>query len=210
MSASERITREHIIGVVVSEITIDIRIAVERVMANSRKSRPIIPPISSKGMKTAISEILIEKTVKPISCAPFRDAWIGVSPASTCREMFSITTIASSTTNPLAIASAISDKLSSENPHRYITVHVPISDTGTATAGTSVAGILRRKRNTTRITSMTEMMSVISISWTDARIVSVRSRMVKRCSPAGIDACSEGIAALMASTVEMILAPGCR
>jgi hypothetical protein len=34
MSASERITREHIIGVVVSEITIDIRIAVERVMAN--------------------------------------------------------------------------------------------------------------------------------------------------------------------------------
>ena len=126
------------------------------------------------------------------------------------REMFSITTIASSTTNPLAIASAISDRLSSEKPHKYITAHVPISETGTATAGISVAGILRRKRNTTRITSTTEMISVLSISCTEALIVSVRSRIVKMCMPAGIEACSEGIAALIASTVVMMLAPGCR
>ena len=33
-------------------------------------------------------------------------------PASTWREMFSMTTIASSTTNPVAIVSAISDRLS--------------------------------------------------------------------------------------------------
>ena len=62
-------------GVVVREMTIDTRMAVERVMANSRKSRPMMPPISSRGMKTAMSEMEIEKTVKPISCAPRSAAW---------------------------------------------------------------------------------------------------------------------------------------
>ena len=60
-------TREHIMGVVVSEITIETRIAAERVIANSRNRRPMMPPISSSGMNTAISETLMEKTVKPIS-----------------------------------------------------------------------------------------------------------------------------------------------
>ena len=54
-------------GVVVSEMTMETRMAVERVTANSRKSRPTMPPISRMGMKTAISDMLMEKTVKPIS-----------------------------------------------------------------------------------------------------------------------------------------------
>ncbi len=41
--------------------------ATESVTANSRNSRPTIPPISKMGMNTAISEILMESTVKPIS-----------------------------------------------------------------------------------------------------------------------------------------------
>src|SRR5580704_18942874 len=53
----------HIIGVVVSEMTIDTTMAVERVIANSRNRRPTIPPISSSGIKTAISEMLMENTV---------------------------------------------------------------------------------------------------------------------------------------------------
>ena len=39
-------------------------------IANSRNSRPTMPPISSSGMNTAISEKLIETMVKPISPAP--------------------------------------------------------------------------------------------------------------------------------------------
>ncbi len=58
-------------GVVVSEITIDTRMALESVMANSRNRRPMMPPISSSGMNTAISETLMEKTVKPISSRAF-------------------------------------------------------------------------------------------------------------------------------------------
>jgi hypothetical protein len=134
-------------------------------------------------MKTAINETLMEKTVKPISSAPLRAAWIGDMPASRCRVMFSITTIASSTTKPLAIARAINDRLSSENPARYMMAQVPIRDTGTATAGIRVARTLRRKMKTTAMTSTTEMIRVRSMSDTDARIVSVRSRMVTRCWP---------------------------
>ena len=42
----------------------------ESVTANSRKSRPTMPPISRMGMKTAISEMHMERTVKPISREP--------------------------------------------------------------------------------------------------------------------------------------------
>ena len=38
--------------------------------ANSRKRRPMMPPIRSNGMNTAISEIEIDRMVKPISAAP--------------------------------------------------------------------------------------------------------------------------------------------
>ena len=49
--------------------------------------------------------------------------------------MFSSTTIASSTTSPVATISAISDRLLSEKPHRYITAKLPTSATGTAATG---------------------------------------------------------------------------
>ena len=60
----------HIIGVVVSEIASDTRIASDKVTANSRNSRPTMPPISRIGRNTAISDRLIDMTVKPTSRAP--------------------------------------------------------------------------------------------------------------------------------------------
>ncbi len=59
--------------------------------------------------------------------------------------MFSIITMASSTTKPVEMVSAISDRLLSEYPHRYITPKVPIRLSGTATPGMSVARSERRK-----------------------------------------------------------------
>ena len=56
--------------------------ATDSVTANSRNSRPTMPPISSSGMNTAISEMLIDSTVKPISRAPCSAACIGVMPCS--------------------------------------------------------------------------------------------------------------------------------
>jgi hypothetical protein len=62
-------------------------------------------------MNTARSDRVIDRTVKPISLAPRSAAWCGGVPCSRCRIMFSMTTIASSTTNPVAMVSAMSDRL---------------------------------------------------------------------------------------------------
>src|ERR1700722_20380762 len=147
-------------GVTVTETTIDIAIETERTTANSRNRRPTTPLISRMGMNTAISEILMDKTVKPISAAPLRAAAIGFIPASMWRVIFSITTIASSTTNPVAIVSAINERLSSVYPIRDIAPKVAIIETGTDMLGIKVDQALRRKTNTTRTTSPIEMMTL--------------------------------------------------
>ena len=66
--------------------------------------------------------------------------------------------------------------------------HVPTSDTGTAMAGITVDHTFRRKTKITRITSTTVISSVICISSTDARIVTVRSMASTNSMAAGIDA----------------------
>ena len=63
-------------------------------------------------MNTATSEKVIEMIVKPICPAPFSAASNGLSPCSMYLTMFSIITIASSTTNPTEMVSAISEMLS--------------------------------------------------------------------------------------------------
>ncbi|CAH0291699.1 hypothetical protein SRABI106_03529 [Rahnella aquatilis] len=67
--------------------------------------------------------------------------------------MFSTTTMASSITKPVAMVSAISERLLRLKPHRYITPKVPTSESGTATLGISVAATLRRNRKVTITTS---------------------------------------------------------
>ena len=89
--------------------------------------------------------------------------------------MFSIITIASSTTKPVATVSAISERLSSEKPANDITPNVPSSDSGTATLGMIVAHSRRRNTKITAITRQIVRTSVNSTSCTDARIVTVRS-----------------------------------
>ncbi len=69
-------------GVSVSETKPETITARDKVMANSRNSRPTMPPISSSGMNTATSDTVSETTVKPICRAPFSAAGSGASPAS--------------------------------------------------------------------------------------------------------------------------------
>ena len=58
-------------GVRLIETKPEIRIATMMVTANSWNRRPMIPLMNSTGMNTAASESVIERTVKPISLAPF-------------------------------------------------------------------------------------------------------------------------------------------
>ena len=161
-------------------------------------------------MKTATNEMLMEMTVKPTSLAPCKAASRRGMPASMWREMFSSTTMASSTTKPVATVRAISVRLFTEKPAKAITPKVPRIETGTTTAGISVTRMSRRKRKTTNVTRTTERMSERSTSCSELRIVTERSIAADISMPLGMSACNAGIWALMRSTVSMMFAPGWR
>jgi len=106
-----RRSRAHIIGVSVSETTAEMRIVTDSVTANSRKSRPTMSPMKRSGMRTAMRDTVSDRIVNPICSDPFSAASRGFSPCSMYRVMFSIMTIASSTTKPVEIVSAMSVRL---------------------------------------------------------------------------------------------------
>ncbi len=184
--------------------------ATARVMANSRNSRPTTSCMNSSGISTAISEKVSEISVKPICLAPLSAAFSGVSPSSRCRVMFSSMTMASSTTNPVAMVSAISVRLFSEKPARCITAKVPTSDSGTAIDGMIVAESFLRKMKVTITTRMVASISSCCTSVTAARMVWVRSVRTTTSSPAGMLAETSGSSAWMRSTTSMTFAPGWR
>ncbi len=124
--------------------------------------------------------------------------------------MFSIMTIASSTTKPVAIVSAISVRLLMLKPARYMTPNVPTSDSGTATLGMIVAATLRKNRNITITTSAIASSSSNCTSCTDARIVVVRSVSTATSIAAGSELCICGSRALTRLTTSITLAPGWR
>src|SRR5579862_8763103 len=123
--------------------------------------------------------------------------------------MFSTTTMASSTTKPTAMVSAISERLSKLKPRRYIAAQEPNNASGTVTDGITVTQKLRMNIRITMTTSTTVRPSVNSTSATEARMVMVRSRTVETLTEGGMLAVSAGSRALMVSTVSMTLAPGC-
>ena len=87
---------------------------------------------------------------------------------------------------------------------------MPISDSGTVTAGMIVAQKLRRNRKITITTSATVSSNVNCTSATEARMVSVRSETTETLTAGGIEASSTGSMAFTRFTVWMTLAPGWR
>ena len=175
-----------IIGVTVSDTAVDTAIANASVTENSRNTRPTTPVMNNSGMKAATSDMLIDSTVNPICCAPSIAARNGDMPFSRLRKQFSIMTMASSTTNPTEMASAMSERLSIEKPATHIMAQVPASDSGTVTPAAAVAAVRRRNTNTTSMTRTTLAIRVSCISKTLARIVLVRSDSTVISTPAGI------------------------
>ena len=167
--------RAQSMGVSVSEMKPDTRIATPIVTANSRKSRPTRPGMNSSGMNTATSESVIERIVKLISFEPSSAACMGFFPISRWRTMFSSITMASSTTKPTASVSAISDRLSRLKSSAHITQQVPISENGRASDGMAVARTLRRNRKIT-MTTRNNVSSIVNLtSFTDSSMESALS-----------------------------------
>ena len=121
--------------------------------------------------------------------------------------MFSIMTMASSTTKPTEIVSAMSEKLSSEKPSCHIPASVPAIERGTVAAAASSGTRRRMNTITTSSTSATEISSAVCTSSTLARIVAVRSETIDTLMSGGIQASRRGSSALMRSAVWMPFAP---
>ena len=112
-------------------------------------------------MNTAERTSAIAITAPPTSSMVRWAASPGESPSAMLRSTFSTTTIASSTTMPMASTSPKSVRLLSEKPSADITAKVPTSDTGMAMMGMSAVRQLWRKTRMTRTTRMTASNSVL-------------------------------------------------
>ncbi len=78
--------------------------------------------------------------------------------------MFSSTTMASSTTSPMARTMASRVRVLTVNPKAYMSANAPTSETGMVTIGMMVARRLRRKK---KITSTTRMIASPTVEYTD-------------------------------------------
>ena len=145
--------RAHIAGDSVRATNPEMMTAPASVSANSMNRRSVRPVAKPKGAKTAASVSVMATTAKPISRTPLKAARSGGSPSSIWRWMFSSTTMASSTTSPIASTTASSVSVLMEKPMAYMSAQLPISETGIVTRGITVARSERRNRKMTAITS---------------------------------------------------------
>src|SRR6266481_488402 len=126
-------------GVKVSALNAEIETENAMVKANCRNKIPVVPGNSATGTNTATSTSEVAITAPATSFIATDAALCGsVKPSMMCRSTFSITTIASSTTNPVARVIPKSVNVLIENPSSLMKTNVPISETGIVTAGISV------------------------------------------------------------------------
>ena len=97
-------------------------------------------------MNTAARVVVVARTAKKTCSVPKTAAARAPIPSDRRRTMFSRTTMASSTTIPVARTSASKVMMFIENPTSQIAASVPTSDTGMARIGISVARASRRNR----------------------------------------------------------------
>ncbi len=134
--------------------------AIATVRPNWRKYWPAMPPMKLTGEKIAAIDSEMAMTARPISSAASSDARQADLPMRMWRTMFSISTMASSTRMP--VTSVIASRLTrlSEKPIACIAQKVGMTESGSATAVTTVARMSRKKTNTTRTASSAPSISV--------------------------------------------------
>ena len=80
----------------------------------------------------------------------------------------STTTMASSTTMPMASTRPNIESVLTENPRTGKKMNVPMRETGIVSSGMIVARMFCRKMKTTSVTSTSASTNVFMISWIDA------------------------------------------
>ena len=101
------------------------------------------------------------------------------------RSMFSMTTIASSTTSPVARVMPKRVSVLIEKPRALAKAKVPISDTGMVTAGMTVLRSVCRKTKMTSTTRRTATPRVKRTSLSDSLTTRVVSKAMRNFTPGG-------------------------
>ena len=135
-----------------------------------------MPGMNTVGRNTAESTSAMATTGPETSSMALTVASLGESPCAMWCSTASTTTMASSTTSPMASTRPISAIVLMENPSSGNMAKVPISETGTARAGIRVARQPCRKMNTTMITRISASYRVFRISLMPSRTDWVVSR----------------------------------
>ena len=123
--------------------------------------------MKADGTNTAVSTSAMAISARPTSSMLLRAASLGDKPVAMLRSTFSTTTMASSTTMPIASTRPNSDRLLSEKPNRLITKKVPMSEIGIARMGMMAARQVCRNRTTTSTTSTIASRMVCTTASTD-------------------------------------------
>ena len=141
--------------------------------------------MNTDGTNTAHSTSAMAISAEPTSSMLFRAASRGARPVAMLRSTFSTTTMASSTTMPIANTSPNSDRLFSVKPNAAMKKNVPISDTGMATSGIIAARQVCRNRITTSTTSTMASPIVSITASTDCWMNCVGSKKMSYLTPGG-------------------------
>ena len=173
MGSSEKLTKS------------DTSTAQAMVSAKGLKYCPANPFMKPTGRNTTTMAAVVASTARPISFVPSRDAVTWSLPISTCRTMFSRTTMASSMRMPMASDSPSSDMVSSLKPNAHTAMKLARTDTGSASPVMTVDRQLLRKTNTTSTVSTAPSSRVFCTSHTASAVRVPASCTMRTVRPAG-------------------------
>src|SRR6185503_4691685 len=184
-------------------------IAIEKAMVNEncRYRMPVVPGKNDTGTKTEISTREVATTALATSAIATDVAvWESVWSASMWRCAFSMTTIASSTTSPVARVIPNSVRELMENPNIFTKANVPTRETGIVTAGIIVARQSSKKRKITMMTIRIASSRVVTTSFTESPTTVVVSNAITYFIPGGNDFESSWSSALAARSTSSAFA----
>ena len=181
------------------------------VMANCLYICPAKPPKKATGTKTEQSTSTMATTGPVTSCMVLIVASLTLTPSSSMiRSTFSKTTMASSTTMPMARTRPNKVKVLMVKPSRYMPANVPTMETGTARHGMRVARHFCKKMKTTQKTSTIASKSVWITSWIETSTNVVISKGMEYATPSGKFSASSSMVLRTSFAVSNALAPGAR
>ena len=168
-----------------------------------------MPGKKATGTNTATSTMPMTTTAPNTSRMASMAAWKEVFFSSRMwRSMFSMTTMASSTTIPVASTMPNRVRVLIEKPNSFTKAKVPMSETGMVMAGMSVLRQFWRKRNITSTTSTMASPRVTSTSLMDSRTTPTLSKASRHSSPGGKFRSSRAISAITPWKTSSALAEG--